>query len=143
MKTAFIGPGTMGFGMAMNLARGGQDLTVIARRREALAPFAEKGIAVSAQTEAAADCELVFLCLPDGRIVRDTLLGEKAPVWKRGTLIVDCSTIDWEDAKALASELGARGVRYLDAPVSGHREKALAGTLTIMCGGAKEDFEEA
>ncbi len=142
MKIGFIGPDTMGAGMAMNLSRCEGDLTVFARREAALQPFAEKGIAVSTDFREASGSDILFLCMPNAGVVRNTLFGEKAPVLSEGALGGDCSTIRYEDALELAADLNARGIRFMDAPVSGHRERAQAGTLTIMCGGAKEDYEE-
>ncbi len=141
MKLAFIGPGTMGFGMAMNLAKGAEQLLVIARKQEKLAPFVEKGISCSTRTADAADCDIVFLCLPNGKIVNEVLFGEAAPAWHTGQIVVDMTTMDYRQAKELAGRFGALGISYLDAPVSGHRARALTGELSIMCGGDKKAFD--
>ena len=141
MKLAFIGPGTMGFGMAMNLAKGAEQLLVIARNSQKLAPFVEKGIAVSTRTADAADCDVVFLCLPNGEVVNSVLFGEPAPAWHAGQILVDMTTLDYRQARELAGRFGGMGISYLDAPVSGHRARALTGELSIMCGGDKAAFD--
>ena len=144
MKLCFIGPGTMGRGMAMNLARKRtteEDWLIVARREEARRPFAEEGLEVSGNTADAAGCDVIFLCLPDARIVRESIAGAAARLWKRGSVIVDCSTIDHREAAGLAEEFSAEGITYLDCPVSGHRERSLAGTLTLMCGGEKAAYD--
>jgi len=143
MKVCFIGPGTMGTGMALNLARGDFDaFLVIGRRMEKLAPFTERGIPVSIDTADAAGYDVIFLCLPDTAAVQGLLLGGGALAGKlhAGQTVVDCSTIGYLAAAELGETLAAQGVDYVDAPVSGHQAKATDGTLTIMCGGKEEAF---
>ena len=143
MKLAFIGTGTMGGGMARNLLKKGADLTVIARRPAAQEAFAALGSAVSSENSAAASCELVFLCLPDEVAVEKVLFGENGVLGGLSLprIIADCSTISYRKAKEFAARCEALGVKYLDAPVSGHQAKAEAGTLTIMAGGEESVFE--
>ena len=156
MKLAFIGTGTMGGGMARNLIKKGADLTVIARRPEVRDAFRALGATVSGSNQAAADCGIVFLCLPEETAVENVLFGEggvladfspasdgafAAPAAKR-PIIADCSTISFGKAREYAARCEALGADYLDAPVSGHKAKAEAGTLSIMAGGKEEVFEE-
>ena len=145
MKISFIGLGTMGGGMAMNLAtKGNFEFLAINRSEKGLKPFIENNIPVSQNLKDAADGDCTFLCLPDGTIVREVLLGINgiAHKMKPGHIIVDCSTISYLEAKEIASELSLLGIEYMDAPVSGHHAKAMDGTLTIMCGGKKEIFDQ-
>lgn len=144
-KISFIGLGTMGGGMAMNLAtKNDVDFLAINRSEKGLKPFIEKNIPVSLNNIDAAAGDYTFLCLPDGAVVRSVLLGEQgiARNMKPGHIVIDCSTISYLEAKDIAAELAKCGIEYLDAPVSGHHAKAMDGTLTIMCGGKKEIFEQ-
>ena len=144
-KISFIGLGTMGGGMAMNLAtKNDVDFLAINRSEKGLKPFIEKNIPVSLNNIDAAAGVYTFLCLPDGAVVRSVLLGEQgiARNMKPGHIVIDCSTISYLEAKDIAAELAKCGIEYLDAPVSGHHAKAMDGTLTIMCGGKKEIFEQ-
>ena len=146
-RVGFVGLGIMGSRQAANLARAGYELTVYNRTRAtADAWVAEHGGTV-ADTPAAvgAASDIVVTMVVDGDQVRAVLLGpdgvaaEAAP----GTLCVDMSTIAPWQTRAIAAELQQRGVRMLDAPVTGSSPKAEAGTLTIMAGGAAEDFARA
>lgn len=139
MKAGFIGLGTMGMGMARNLTRSGADCLICNGKDGKLEWFRERGISTTKAVEDLAPCDCVFLCLPDGKAVREVverLLPGMAP----GQTLVDCSTIGYLDAKVLGEELAERGIAFVDAPVSGHKAKADDGTLTIMCGGREEDF---
>ena len=145
MKTAFIGTGTMGGGMAANLRKSGAELTVVARRSEVREAFSALGCRVSAEIREAAACEVIFLCLPDEAAVEAVLFGEDglfAGGALPGRIVADCSTISYKAAKAFAIRCGTYGASYLDAPVSGHKAKADAGTLTIMAGGEEAVFDK-
>ena len=143
MKLAFIGLGAMGGPMAKNLRKKGCDLTVIARRPEVKAEYAALGCTVNKKAANAAGCDLIFLCLPSEAAVESVLLGEDALLsrMEAGQYIVDCSTIGYLTATKYAALCEEKGIRYLDAPISGHHAKAVDGTLTIMCGGREEDFK--
>lgn len=143
MNISFIGPGTMGQGMALNLVKAGHQLCVIARKRESLAPFEALNIDVATDISAAANSQLVFLCLPDYTAVKSVLLSDHGllNLLKPGSVIVDFSTIGYLQAVELSKLCTEKGMEYLDAPVSGQKVKADAGTLTIMCGGKKETFD--
>lgn len=139
MRTAFIGLGTMGMGMARNLTRGGQPCLICSGKEKKLAWFRERDIPVSTRLEDAAACDCIFLCLPDGKVVRETV-ERLLPGMGPGQILVDCSTIGYLEAKELGERLAEQGIAFLDAPISGHKSKADDGTLTIMCGGREEDF---
>ena len=140
MRIGFIGLGIMGSRMAANLARAGHDLKVFNRTREkADAWAAEHGGAVAATPrEAAAQAEVVITMVVDGAQVEEVLLGEEGAA-NDDALFVDMSTIAPSDAR----RIGERIPRFMDAPVTGSSPKAEAGTLTIMAGGAADDFERA
>lgn len=143
MKAAFLGLGTMGMGMARNLVRSGIPCLICSEKEEKQAVFRELGAEASARREDAAGCDCIFLCLPDGEVVRQVLLGPEGllPRLRPGQTVVDCSTIGYLEARELAGVLAEKGVDLVDAPVSGHRERARDGTLTIMCGGEREAFD--
>ena len=144
-KICFIGPGTMGMGMARNLAAGEDSCLVIGRNAEKLRPLKDSGIPVSTTLRDAADSDVIFLCLPDTEAVMEVLLDDETgllDVLREGQVIVDCSTIDYFSAQELGEMFEEQGIEYIDAPVSGHREKAADGTLTIMCGGNRSAFDD-
>jgi 3-hydroxyisobutyrate dehydrogenase-like beta-hydroxyacid dehydrogenase len=142
-RIGFVGLGRMGRPMAMNLVRRGADLTVCATRDASLAPFHAAGIRTTTDVSDVAHCELVFLCLPNGDVVRDVVLGEVSltGLGSRVEAIVDTSTIAHARAVDIARELAARGIAFVDAPVTGMEARAVAGTLTAMCGGRRDAFE--
>ncbi len=147
----FIGLGALGAPMAANLLARGFALTVHNRHRERELPLAAAGAARAATPAAAArGAAVLALCLSDDAAVAAVLLGEGgdgavaavaglAP----GALVVDFSTIAPGTSRAMADALAARGVAYLDAPVTGGTEGARAGTLSVLVGGAAADLERA
>lgn len=139
LKTGFIGLGSMGLKMAMNLRKAGFEVTGYNRTREKEAPLVAAG-GHSAENLAAMGehCDVVVLCLPDDKIVSEHILGENGLLCgpaPKVRYIVDCSTIDVTAAQKLGEELLERGVYYFDSPVSGGPKGAEDGTLTIMVGG--------
>lgn len=145
-RVGFAGLGTMGAAMAANLARAGFPLTVWNRTPGRAAPLLELG-AAEAPTPAdlAAASDVVVTCLPDTPDVEALLLGELgiAAGARPGTLVIDCSTISPAGTRLFGARLAERGVRMVDAPVSGGSEGAQKGTLTIMVGGDPADVERA
>lgn len=133
--------------MAANLARAGHDLTVFNRTRAtAEAWVAEHGGTVAATpAEVGAASDVVITMVVDGDQVRSVLLGDDgvAAGAVPGTLCVDMSTIAPAQTLAIGAELRERGLKLVDAPVTGSSPKAQDGTLTIMAGGDAEDFERA
>jgi len=143
MKVGFVGLGKMGKPMALNLLKDGTELIVHSASTEAYEEFGNRGaMTVDSAAEVAA-ADVIFLCLPDGRIVREVLLGQGALLdqLRPGQIVVDTSTIDYATTIGMGKALGERGVAFLDAPVSGMESRAIAGTLTVMCGGERADFE--
>lgn len=145
-KLAFIGLGNMGGPMAVNLVRAGHQVTVFDLVAEAVeVAVAEGASAAGSAAEAVAGAEVVISMLPAGRHVHELYLGrgEVMASVAAGTLLIDCSTIAAEEARAVAEAARERGLRFLDAPVSGGVGGARAGTLTFICGGEPADVEEA
>lgn len=146
MKIGLIGLGIMGAPQARNLIKAGFDVTVATRTPGKAKRFAAENSslgavrAVSSAGEVAASCEVVITMLPDSPDVAalaragDGLFAHARP----GTVIIDMSTISPAVTRELAAEASARGLHWVDAPVSGGEKGAIEGTLTIMAGGEKE-----
>jgi len=146
-RIGFVGLGIMGGRMAANLARTGHELVVFNRTRErAEAWIAEHG-GTLAPTPAAvgAQVEVVITMVVDGDQVEHVLLGPDGVAGGAapGVLCVDMSTIAPAQTRAIGAALAERGLRFVDAPVTGSSPKAEDGTLTIMVGGAEEDVARA
>ena len=144
MQIAWLGLGIMGSRQAANLARAGHRLTVWNRTASTAEEWAREHDATAAATpaEAVARAEVAFTMLVDGPQVR-AVLDEATAQPPGGLLCVDMSTTGAEQARGIAAMLDRRGVRFMDAPVTGSSPRAEDGTLTIMAGGAPEDFERA
>jgi 3-hydroxyisobutyrate dehydrogenase-like beta-hydroxyacid dehydrogenase len=144
MTVAFLGLGIMGSRMAANLARAGHELRVWTRTASKAQAFAAEHRAVVAETpaEAAQGAEVVITMLVDGPQVA-AVLAQAADGAAPGTLAVDMSTTGPQAAREIAAAMGERGLRFVDAPVTGSSPKAEDGTLTIMCGGEAADVERA
>lgn len=143
---AFIGLGNMGGPMAANLMTAGHSLTVFDLSEAAMQALAEKGArCASSALEAIEGAEVILSMLPAGKHVAGLYLGENGLIAKaaKGTLILDCSTIDAETARQVGAAAEAAGLDMLDAPVSGGVKAAQAGTLAFMCGGSEAGFMRA
>ena len=146
---AFIGLGMMGQPMAACLLRAGYVVHGYDMSEAARSAFAAQGgIAFEDARDAVKDARIVITMLPDGRIVRNALLGEGgagglADALQPDTLIIDMSSAAPLGTARLGEELAGRGLRLVDAPVSGGVRRAGDGTLAIMAGGAARDVEEA
>ena len=143
MNVAFLGLGIMGSRMAANVRAAGHNVVVWNRTREKAEALGDPIAATPA--EAAAGAEVVISMVVDGPQVEAILLGDDgaAAGAAEGTLFVDMSTISPRTARSVAERLGERGMRFVDAPVTGSSPAAEAGTLTIMAGGSETDFERA
>lgn len=143
MKVGFIGLGIMGRPMALNLLKGGFDLTVWARRDASMAPLLEAGAkGATGPAAVAAGCDVVFSMVSDAADVEQVALGAGgvADGARPGLIYVDMSTIAPAAAQGIAERLAARGVTMLDAPVSGGEVGAINAGLTIMVGGDEAAF---
>lgn len=138
MKIGFIGLGNMGGPMARNLAAAGHAVTGF----DVAAPMPEGVTAAESAAEAASAAEIVITMLPDGAILRK-VADQVIPAMQAGAILLDCSTVDVESARAVADQAIAAGLRALDAPVSGGIGGATAGTLTFMVGGSDDAFANA
>jgi 3-hydroxyisobutyrate dehydrogenase len=142
----FIGLGNMGLPMARNLMRAGHRLRafdIVPASVEAA--VAAGATAAGSAAEAAAGAELVITMLPEGRHVREVWLGAAGILAHADpeALLIDCSTIDVETARAVNRAAGERGLEVLDAPVSGGVAGAENATLTFMVGGSEAGVARA
>ncbi|KAB2730577.1 NAD(P)-dependent oxidoreductase [Brucella intermedia] len=136
-RIAFLGTGLMGAPMAGRLLDAGFDVTVWNRNSAKSGPLVEKG-AKLAQTaaKAGANADIVITMLTDGPAVRDVLFEQGvAAVLKKGSIVIDMSSISPDFAREHSKRLEATGVNHIDAPVSGGVVGAQEGTLAIMAGG--------
>lgn len=135
MKIGFIGLGNMGAPMAKNLAKAGHDVTGF----DAAGVMVE-GVAAADSVEGAVrGMDAVITMLPNGEIVR-AVHADIVKVAEKGALIIDCSTVDVDSARAVHKLAEDAGLLSLDAPVSGGTGGAEAGTLTFMVGGGEDAF---
>lgn len=141
----FIGLGQMGKPMALNLAHEGIDLLVSAKTREAYPALQARGARTTDSLDDFRQADIVILSLPGTDAVRDVLLGTGglAAIMRPGALVIDTSTIEHGATLQVDEQLRTRGIRFLDAPVSGMQARAEDATLTIMCGGEPDAFEQA
>jgi 3-hydroxyisobutyrate dehydrogenase len=145
-RIGFIGLGNMGLPMALNLLKAGHQVEGVDLNPAAVEKLkAAGGAGVETAKTAAARADVVITMLPAGQHVREVYLGSSGIVANAnaGTLLIDCSTIDVETARAVAAEAEKKGLLMLDAPVSGGVGGATAGTLTFMVGGSAQAFTRA
>lgn len=141
---AFLGLGVMGAPMARHLAAAGHDVRVFNRtfaKAEAWAA-AHGGVACAEAADAASGADVVFACVGADKDVRE-IFAAAAPAMAPGALFVDHTTASAVLARELAQTAQDQGFRFLDAPVSGGQAGAENGRLTVMVGGAAEDFARA
>lgn len=141
----FIGLGIMGKPMAKNLLKAGFPLVVHNRSRGPVDALVSEGAnAADTPAETAAASDIVITMLPDSPDVQSVVLGPNGVLAgsRPGTVLIDMSTIAPTVTRALSAEAGTRGVKTLDAPVSGSEQGAIGGTLSIMVGGDDETFEK-
>ncbi|MEL6509448.1 MAG: 3-hydroxyisobutyrate dehydrogenase [Pseudomonadota bacterium] len=134
MKIGFVGLGNMGAPMAANLVSAGHDVTGFD------VSAVPTGLTMAASAAAAADgADVVITMLPNGAILR-AVAAEVIPAMPSGAVLLDCSTVDVDSARAVADDAHAAGLMAVDAPVSGGIGGASAGTLTFMAGGTEAAF---
>ncbi len=145
-RIAFIGLGNMGLPMAQNLIKAGHQVEGVDVNPAALDKLkAAGGTSVETAKTAGARADVVITMLPAGKQVREVYLGPNGIIENAnaGTLLIDCSTIDVETARAVGKAAEQKGLLMIDAPVSGGVTGAAAGTLTFMCGGSTQAFTRA
>lgn len=143
MKIGFAGLGQMGRPIAHNLCKSGEKIVVVDQSDTTFPEFADKDVATSTVATVLEDSDIVFLCLPNDKVVQDFLFGEAglASRLRPGQIVVDLSTLTYAATKEISDRLSKLSVRFLDAPISGMETRAIDGTLTVMCGGEREVFE--
>ncbi len=145
MKVAFLGLGDIGSLMAAHLARDPFDLVVWNRTVSKAETFAREHKVRVAPTpaEAVRSADVVITCLPSSVAVEAILHGENGMLdaFRKGAVLVDCTSGDPPTSRSIAAELGGRGVDFIDAPVSGGTIAAKSGSLTVMWGGEELVFE--
>jgi len=142
-KIGFIGLGTMGAPMAMNLLNAGYELYFYSRREPVVQQFREAGaIPVGNCAEVAEAADVIIAIVPADREVEQVLVSDTGVIagGGPGKLVVDMSTISPITVHWVAARLETAGMSMLDAPVSGGHSGAKAGTLAIMAGGSEDDF---
>ncbi len=145
-RIGFIGLGNMGLPMAQNLIKAGHQVEGADVNPAAVEKLkAAGGASVETAKIAAARADVVITMLPSGKEVREVYLGVGGIIEDAnpGTLLIDCSTIDVETARAVAGMAEKKGLMMLDAPVSGGVTGAAAATLTFMVGGSAQAFTRA
>lgn len=146
MKVGFIGLGIMGKPMAKNLIKAGYEVyayDIIDKNVQDLG--ADGAVECKSIYQVAEACTTIITMLPNSPHVKSAILGDGgiAEAAEKGTLIIDMSSIAPDISKEIDSELKKKGIRMIDAPVSGGEGGAIAATLSIMVGGADEDYAEA
>lgn len=141
MKIAFLGLGVMGYPMAGHLKNAGHDLTVFNRTLAKAEAWAEVygGKCAPTIAEACAGAERVFACVGEDRDIEAVALAAFATMGEGG-MFIDHTTASAKMARHLAALAQRKGLRFMDAPVSGGQAGAENGQLTIMCGGTAADF---
>ena len=145
MKIGFIGLGIMGKPMAKNLLKAGYDVTVFNRHEAPMNELAAFGAKKAANAkELAEHVDVVITMVPNSPNVREAVFGENgvAEGARPGTVLIDMSSIDPTESRAIGKELEKYQIEMLDAPVSGGELKAIDGTLSVMVGGKKELFDK-
>jgi len=140
-RIAFIGLGNMGGGMAANQAKAQRQVMAYDLSPAAVGKAAAAGCAAAGSVaEAVREAEVVITMLPAGPQVRAVYAEQVFANAPKSALLIDCSTIDVESARAVAAQAQAKGFRFADAPVSGGVAAAEAGTLAFMAGCEEADF---
>ncbi|WP_069999399.1 2-hydroxy-3-oxopropionate reductase [Cellulosilyticum sp. I15G10I2] len=145
MKVGFIGLGIMGNPMAKNLLSAGYEVVVYDVIKENVDKLLEAGTKAGVSSKAVAEeCKIIITMLPNSPHVKTVIMGEEGVLEgaKEGTIIIDMSSIAPLASQELYKACTEKGVKMIDAPVSGGEPKAIDGTLSIMVGGDKEVFDE-
>jgi 3-hydroxyisobutyrate dehydrogenase-like beta-hydroxyacid dehydrogenase len=144
MKIGFIGLGTMGSRMAANLQKHGHSLVVFNRTRGKAEPLLAEGATwANSPADLAAQVEIIFTMLARPDTVEEAALGKDGflPRLEKGRVWVDCSTVDPSFSRKMAAAAQARGIRFLDAPVTGSKSPAEQAKLIFWVGGDAADLQ--
>jgi 3-hydroxyisobutyrate dehydrogenase/2-hydroxy-3-oxopropionate reductase len=144
-KLGFLGLGLMGYPMARNLLKAGHSVAVWSNTASKATQLAGEAGAVACATpaEVAKQADVVFLCVGDTKMVEEVLLGKNGVLegGRKGMTVVDTSTISPSASVRIGEKLGAAGIDFLGAPVTGSTPGAINGTLTFMIGGDEKVFK--
>lgn len=141
----FIGLGIMGKPMSKNLLKAGYSLVVFDRNQAAVEEVCAAGATSAASAAAvAAQCNVIITMLPNSPHVRAVVLGEGGIIETAttSTVVIDMSSIDPVESRAIGAALAEKGANFMDAPVSGGEPKAIDGTLSVMVGGKQQLFDK-
>lgn len=141
----FIGLGAMGKGMALNVLKGGYPLRVYDIRQQPVDELVANGAqAAESIRDLGGRCTWIVLVLPDTSVVESVLFGPDGlkPALGSGHIVIDCGTTHPVSTRQTASVFRKGGIGFLDAPVSGMKSRAEAGTLTMMVGGEKAVYRK-
>ena len=146
MRIGFIGLGIMGKPMCKNLLKAGYDVVCFDMVKAAMDDVVSVGgKAAASVAEVAKQCSQIVTMLPNSPHVEAVALGQGGILENAasGTLVIDMSSIAALASRTIHDGLEKKGIRMIDAPVSGGEPKAINGTLSVMVGGAQKDFDEA
>ena len=146
MKVGFAGLGDMGSLMVPRLLEAGHDVTGWNRTKAKAEDLIKAGMRwADSPAEAARDADVMFSIVTDSAAVRDIALGERGVIatLRPEAVYVDMSTIDPDASRAVAAQFAAKGLKMLDAPVSGSPVTVKAGQASVMVGGDAAAFEKA
>lgn len=145
MRIGFIGLGIMGKPMVKNLLQAGYEVSVYDVIPENVAQAVTYGAEARESSKAVAEeCKIIITMLPNSPHVKTVVMGECGILEgaEEGTILIDMSSIAPLASQEIHKECAKKGVKMLDAPVSGGEPKAIDGTLSIMVGGDQEVFDE-
>lgn len=142
-KIGFIGLGIMGRPMALNLFHAGVDILINDIDDRVLRATAQQGLPIGTVSAVGSECDLVFMILPNGDIVKEVIFGEGGLVssTKKPQVICDMSSVTPAESQYCHKKLEQIDVRFVDAPVSGGEPKAVDGTLSFMVGGDEQSYQ--
>ena len=144
-RVAFLGLGVMGYPMAGHLARAGHQVTVYNRTAAKAAAWVAEygGTSAATPAQAAQGADIVFACVGNDDDLRSVTVGEQGAFggMKAGAIFVDHTTASASGARELYAAAQAKGLHFVDAPVSGGQAGAVNGVLTVMCGGDQAAFD--
>lgn len=145
MRVGFVGLGIMGNPMCKHILKAGFELDVFALEENVIAEFVALGAKKATYAEMGAECDVVMVMVPTGAISKSIMFGENgvATTAKPGTVLVDLSSVTAAESQECYKLAQEKGLKFLDAPVSGGEPKAIDGTLAIMVGGDQDAFDIA
>ena len=145
MEIGWIGLGRMGFPMALRLLQAGHRLRVWNRTRSKAEPLTKHGAVVVDSKDALAGVDVLFTMLATGKDLKQIFFGEGGVAAREGrapAIIIDCSTIGFDESAEIREKLRECGVQFLSAPVSGNPRCVTAGKLSSVVSGPKAAFDK-